>query len=333
MADIDWTLVARYAAGECSPEERARVEHQLAEPSRYPEALAAIDWVAAHADASVSPERRTALHTALRTRIAADRRPSRVAFALKIAAAVVLAVGVSVAGYVAWRRPARAVAGRPVEPGVRTIATAPGQRLSLRLSDGTLVVLAPASTLRVPSDYGGSARALELVGQAAFTVVYDARRPFTVRVGDLVATDLGTEFVLHAYPENPHAEVVVREGMVGIRAVAARDTTATVVYPGQRGRLSAAGRPVVQVTDAAAAFAWTEGRLVFQGTPLLEVVAQLERWYDVEIAMASPDLATKTVSGAIVESRPVSQGLETIAAVLHLVAVETGPRSYLLRAP
>jgi transmembrane sensor len=194
------------------------------------------------------------------------------------------------------------------------------------------VILAPASTLHIPANYGARDRALALVGQAAFTVTHDAHRPFVVRAGDLVATDLGTEFVVRAYPDNPHAEVIVREGVVGIRAITLRDTATVIMRPGQRGWLSATGTPIVQPADTAAVFAWTEGRLVFHQAPLSEVTAELERLYDIEIRLASPELTAKVVSGTVVEARPASQALATIAAVLRLEVVETGPRSYTLRA-
>ncbi len=332
MTNLDWTLLIRYAAGECSPQERADVQRELANSSHYSEALAAIDWVAVHADVSVTPERRVELQAALRSGVANSRRGSRIAFALKIAAAIAIVAGASLGGYAVLRHPAGAVVNGAADGTAHTYTTARGQRLSLRLSDGTLVVLAPASALRLPSDYGVRDRALELIGEAAFTVTHDDHRPFVVRAGDLIAKDLGTEFVVRAYPEQVHAEVIVREGIVGIRAAAISDTAVALVRPGQRGWLSPVGRPMTQPIDTAAAFAWTQGRLVLRDMPLSEATAQLERLYDIEIRIAAKDFADQAVSGTIVETHPVSEALATIAVVLGLDVVATGPRAYLLRA-
>src|SRR4051812_581595 len=59
-------------------------------------------------------------------------------------------------------------------PHYRTASTARGQRATLRLDDGTQVILGPASTLRY--DVTSRARRVELSGLAQFHVVHDAAR-------------------------------------------------------------------------------------------------------------------------------------------------------------
>ena len=64
-------------------------------------------------------------------------------------------------------------------------------------------------------------------------------------------------------------------------------------------------------------FAWTEGRLAFENTPLKEVATTLERWYDVEIHV-SPRVARRTVNATF--------GDDGVATVLKLVAKATDVR-------
>ncbi len=74
-----------------------------------------------------------------------------------------------------------------------------------------------ASTLRYLAGFTDGPRQVSLDGEAYFDVVYEQDRPFIVRAGALVATDLGTQFTVRAYPEDAGARVVVREGRVAFR--------------------------------------------------------------------------------------------------------------------
>jgi transmembrane sensor len=321
---IDWTDVARYAAGDGTPAERSEIERFMAaEPGRRA-GLDAIAELAGQTRPAMSPDERAEVFAALAPRL----RQTRARFMgqprwhslVKIAAAVLLAVGVSVAGYVMVRVPGMSTA--PGATTYRAVTTARGQRLLLRLPDSTRVFLAPASTLRYASNYGARARSVELVGEAAFTVVHDERRPFIVRAGRLVARDLGTEFVVRAFPDDRRPEVVVREGTVAIGGA--------VVRPGQVGYLTAADAPMVESADTAVAFAWTKGDLVFRRSTLADAVRQLERWFDVELAFGTPDLARLNITGSFRTDLSAVDMLDALTAVLHLKVVRDGPKRYTL---
>src|SRR5689334_10601164 len=84
-------------------------------------------------------------------------------------------------------------------PQYRIATTTRGQRATLRLDDGTQVILGPASTVRY--DVTSRARRVELTGLAQFRVVHDASRPFVVRAGRAEVTDVGTEFTVRAFDD------------------------------------------------------------------------------------------------------------------------------------
>src|SRR6185437_13795821 len=96
---------------------------------------------------------------------------------------------------------------RQPAPTMREVVTHRGQRAVLDLADGSRVTLAADSKLTIPSDFdvpdshGHSSRQLSLEGRAYFDVVHDATKPFVVRTGSAVTRDIGTSFVLTAYPE------------------------------------------------------------------------------------------------------------------------------------
>ena len=94
-----------------------------------------------------------------------------------------------------------------------------GQQANLDLSDGTRVVLSPESHLRIPGDFAapGGRREVTLEGEAYFAVTHDSLRPFVVHKAHGSAEDLGTAFIVSAYPETEGTRLAVREGQVALR--------------------------------------------------------------------------------------------------------------------
>jgi len=328
---LDWELFDRYLAGDLTPTERERFEAWLAErPDRAAQAAAfrrAIDELAS----DVPVEEREAMWAGIVESPAVAEPGLRVAqlplqeparrrrrVPILAAAAVVLAAGAALA--VRARRQDRneLAAGRVV-----TVPRA--QQAQFKLPDGTLVLLGSGSTLHYPSDFDATSREVRLEGEAYFTVEHDGRRPFRVRAGELVATDLGTEFLVRAYPEEAHARVVVRSGEVAVRSAAApkRGQEGPVVRPGELGRLNPSGEPVVEQADTAAYFAWTRGILIFDGTPLREALPQLSRWYDLDFRLADPSLGSIPLSGTL-DRTLTDDRLELLASSLGLRQARSG---------
>src|SRR6185437_8203921 len=68
----------------------------------------------------------------------------------------------------------------PARRAERTVSTRLGERAIVRLSDGTQIVLAAASTLRYATAQLSAAREVEVTGEAYFDVAHDTARPFVV---------------------------------------------------------------------------------------------------------------------------------------------------------
>jgi ferric-dicitrate binding protein FerR (iron transport regulator) len=210
---------------------------------------------------------------------------------------------------------------QPIQ-AMRVATTAPAERATFRLADGTRVILGVASVLRYPQTFPANSRGVQLEGEAYFEVAHEQRRPFIVRAGDLVATDLGTQFTVRAYPDDPAAQVVVREGRVAVRPMLPGKLD-QVVAPGELGRLAKGGVLTVERADTAAAFAWTEGRLVFEDTPLREALPQLGRWFDLEFRLADSAMGDIPLT-ATLRTQPTVEVLDNLAASLGMRRKQLG---------
>ncbi|OLE61892.1 MAG: hypothetical protein AUG74_14890, partial [Bacteroidetes bacterium 13_1_20CM_4_60_6] len=229
-----------------------------------------------------------------------------------IAATIVLLTGSTVF----WRRP-------PL-PRFREYATLPGQRSQLTLLDGTSVLLSVDSRLRLPRDYGVRERAVELEGEAYFVVRHDATRPFVVRTARGTTEDLGTQFDVRAYREE-HLQVVVAEGRVVLRP-AARTRTASplTLHPRERGVIDAGGTVTrTRGIPVARYVSWTRGVLWFHEAPLSGVIAQLGRWYDLEIAVSDSALLAEPLTISF-GPESADEALTALARVLDARVTRAG---------
>lgn len=349
------SVLARYLSGECTPDEAWAVERWLGEDGANRQELErlAAAWGRPRETAEMRPAPDVeAFWQRLRKRIEASglpevrvvRRPrssptfalgarSRWSTAMRVAAAITLVTGAGLAGRTLLDAPAK-----PAELTHNVVSTTRGQRLSVRLADGTLVALAPSTTMRIPSTYGIKERTVQLEGEAAFTVTHDSTRPFAVETRLAVARDLGTRFLVRAYADDPLTDVVVAEGLVAVGradsagAGAPLSSDSLVVARGERVRVGPAGRlALTRGVPLDRYFGWTDGQLVFRRTPLREAITQIERWYDIEIRLAPSGLGERGVTATFGDYEPAAHVLQVIATVLEVEIVETGAGKYMLR--
>ena len=290
-SDSDWERLARYLVGECDPAERARVEGELAEhPDRAAllEALNATTRGVEHAELATADVDRALAAVLVRrggtvTPLAARRRWRMLA--MRAAAAVVV-----MAGGAYLLRSTAAHDESAAAPRSRVYTTGVGALDSLRLPDGTRVVLGPGSTLRIDtSSYRAPLRAVALRGQALFEVVHDATHPFVVRTAMTELRDVGTRFGVESVPGSA-TRVTVTEGAVAITARSGARATDTL-RAGDRATISNAG--VSRGTASADDLAWLERRLVFRDAPLAQVAGELRRWYGLELVVRDSSLAAR----------------------------------------
>ncbi len=254
----------------------------------------------------------------------AIRQRGRNGVARHIAAA---ALAIMAAGGVA-RLLERHAPGATPQPAVmaptREYATTRGQRAEVRLVDGTRVVLAPASRIVLPASYDSLAREITLEGEAYFDVAHDESRPFTVRAAHALIHDLGTRFGVRAYAGERAVSVVVTQGLVRVGQDSGRADSEPLLRSGDLARLRPGGETVVSHgVDTTRFTSWVRGTLVFDRTPVPDALAEIGRWYDVEMLIADSTLARGTLTATLSDG-PLSQAIDLVALSLGARAEERG---------
>lgn len=341
----DWDALARFVAGEGTPEERADVTRRLEQEPALAALLEALDR-ALHVPEPVTPtaaevesalasvlarreDRREAVEPRRAPVVSLDSYRSRWRDARFRAAAAVLVV--AGAGLL-WKSLSPEVAA-PVAAAPSNFSTAVGTLDSLRLSDGTRVLLGPGSQLALTEGYGGTVRELTLKGEARFDVVHDTSRPFIVHTDAATFRDIGTVFAVHSDAGNG-ARVVVTEGAVSVQSKK-QNATATV-NAGDRATIGADGAlHVERAVTTSDDLAWTTGKLIFRDAPVAQVTEDLRRWYGLELRVDSGlptqrlnvtfDRASAASVGSVVAAM-LGGELRDEGGVLHITAKGTAVR-------
>jgi len=190
-----------------------------------------------------------------------------------------------------------------IEAGVPAVAIATIE--SRTLPDGSVVELNRGASVAVQFTAGERRVALER-GEAHFTVMKDAARPFIVSASGVDVRAVGTAFNVRLGRQA--VEVLVTEGKVRVDHVAAVGTPETVVPSlehGQRSVVPLANTAPVQVAAISAEemerlLAWQPRMLEFTATPLRSVVAEFNRRNaPVHLVIVDADLAEVEVSATL----------------------------------
>lgn len=196
-------------------------------------------------------------------------------------------------------------------------ATGPEQRDTVRLEDGSLLVLNADTVVAVRM--GRDRRSLVLErGEAVFGVAHDPRRPFSVEAGNGTVTALGTRFQIRH--EQANVTVTLLEGSVALERVQGGERRKMV--PGDQATYGDdASMPVaLRLVDTDVTSSWTRGRLLFRATPLSEVVAEVNRYAGTPLRLEDPALGSLAVSGTF----PMGDSASVALALQALLPVRIG---------
>jgi ferric-dicitrate binding protein FerR (iron transport regulator) len=171
---------------------------------------------------------------------------------------------------------------------VSSYSTAPGQRATITLPDGSTVWLNVSSNIEIPTNYAMGNRVVMLHGEALFNVMHNTGAPFTVLAGPSTTRVLGTSFVVRHYATDTAVTIAVRDGKVAVGSV--------VLTGGQETTVGFAGPAPAQITQPRR-FAFAQGSLVIEDLALPAAIPELNRWYNADIRLGDPLLATHRMMG------------------------------------
>ena len=196
-----------------------------------------------------------------------------------------------------------------------TVITHLGERSQVVLPDGTKVWLNSASSVEYVAPFFSRERRVKMDGEAYFEVQHDAQAPFVVSTNGLDIKVLGTRFNIRNDDNDHRITTVLLEGAV--KAYASGDEKAAVRLRPSQQLVFDTRTGAMRLTDEPSAdrsINWIDGRFCFEHDTFAEIVAELKRYYNVDIRFMDDALRSERFSGDF----RVEDGIYHIMSVLQL---------------
>jgi len=187
----------------------------------------------------------------------------------------------------------------------------PGKRSTLQLSDGTKMWLNSSTELDFPSKFTGNTREITVKGEI-YIEVAEGQKPFYVNTSQFRVRVHGTKFNISAYGEDEENSVVLVEGSVEI---ATADHKPIMLTPSEKVAVSA-GEIQKATVNVAEYIGWKDGVLIFDQTPISEVLKKIGRYYNVCFEDRSgKELFAKTCTGELFLSEDFEEMMLCVATL------------------
>jgi transmembrane sensor len=178
--------------------------------------------------------------------------------------------------------------------------------LKIQMEDSSFIILQPGSAIHYPQHFLSYKREVFLDGDAFFEVSKNAHRPFYVYNKNIVTHVLGTSFNVKVNKETQQVEVTVRSGRVEVYENRAyekdggiKNNNGVILLPNQKVVYnqqihqfvpSLVNTPLPLINKALTDKKDPEENIVFDETPLKNVLGYLEKTYGIEIVAENENI-------------------------------------------
>lgn len=220
--------------------------------------------------------------------------------------------------------------------------TQPTQKAVLTLSDGTVITLNSATTIKYPDHFDDSTREIYLEGEAYFDVGKDASHPFIIHADKMNIRVLGTSFNVKSYRNESLSEATLIKGSIEV-TLNDRPSDRIILKPKEKLIVQnnlATRRPVnpdpanqdntgkstrYSLTNltyfpnnvkTVIETSWVENKLVFTDKDFAQLSGQLERWYGVHIKFGNERVKQYSFTGFF-EKETLPEALDALKLIEH----------------
>lgn len=200
---------------------------------------------------------------------------------------------------------------------LQEIVVPAGQRINLKLADGTSVWLNSNSSIKYPATFSKKTRNVVLDGEAYFEVAHNKKHPFVVQTpqGDIEV--LGTTFNVEAYSSDRSFVTSLMEGSVKVK----RGGRQLILRPSQMAALQTDGSLKVSPIPDYNVYRWKEGIICFRNESFVNIMKKFEKYYDVEIRIETPKVRGYAYSGKFYQSDGILYALRALQRDINFTFV------------
>lgn len=150
------------------------------------------------------------------------------------------------------------------------------------LPDGSTVWLNSDSKLVYPDNFTGDLREVEISGEAYFEVKKDSTKPMLVKTSKgFTIRVTGTTFSIKSYENDLLSKAILYNGSIELITNSGGDKEEVVLdlKPNDCATIAVDGTTKITRIEKTTDIAWLKGEIIFEDTPMVEVLKVIERWY------------------------------------------------------
>ena len=187
------------------------------------------------------------------------------------------------------------------------------QTITVRLPDGSSVMLNHYSSLSYPEKFQSDKREVELNGEAYFEVSKDPKHPFIVQTETIDVQVLGTHFNVDAYHDNLDVKTTLLSGSVAVSNKS--KSVRMVLKPNEIAIYNKVEEKLTRkvLENAEDEISWRQGEFIFDDLPLQEIARELSNSFGATIQIADTTLQNYRITARVRDG----EDLATILSVLH----------------
>lgn len=201
------------------------------------------------------------------------------------------------------------------------VTTASGQRYIHILPDGSKAHLNTHSAIEV--DFTENERRIELLrGEVFFEVLPDKSKPFRVVANGGSAQAVGTSYAVRKTDDE--IKVTVVSGVVVV-VKGEKDEAKqanSILKAGQQIRYKSKLAKNIHKVDTSKNLAWRSGKIIFDGTPFKQAIAEIDRYYPGKIIVTARINNVSHVTG-VFPLNGISDAIRALADSHDLTVTET----------
>jgi ferric-dicitrate binding protein FerR (iron transport regulator) len=318
-AGIPPSLLQKYLLDECTDAEKAQVEawyESLHGDTEY------LDSLGKEEQLEIKNETFREIKSRINPEEEEAPRKLNIGWLIGIAASILLAVGI----YINYNSGEEGITQQEIAAEFRkkdaselvTFKNKEHRILTHKLPDQSSVAMHPGAVITYPQHFEKDRREVTFSGEGFFDIQKDPSKPFYIESGELVIRVLGTSFNVKAPVANQVFQVDVVTGSVEVRARNTGGNAQQVILkPQEQALFELASRKLTSRPSSTQLRKpiYEPVTIVFEETPMDQVIDQLEKRFKVNISLTNPGVARCSVT-ANFESQPLSSILEMLCTTL-----------------
>lgn len=207
-------------------------------------------------------------------------------------------------------------------PLIHTLYTEKGVKGFIMLPDSSKVWLNSDSKIYYPNGFKGKYRTVKISGEAFFEVKKDTLHPMIVLTNKKFSIEvLGTTFNLRSYDNDDNAVTTLYTGSIKMHYIDKRTSRLTTINlkPSESfiylPKLSSPRQFTYLKPENQSA--WKNGELIFDNTPMSDVIKMLERWHGTKFIIKNNEVYQYKLSAEF-SSESIVQIMEIMKLIMPI---------------